>query len=673
MRLLTPVSICLLGFAVNTAFADVPVYLFDKLPVPLKLPPGNVQTLPVNHEGSFFGDQLRAVDCGPNVKPAFPGNTWRDEVRFGICGNQLFGGVAMTDSHLRGDITIQFFPSGPTTARFVVQFHRLTGDDGVLSAPLGYNMPVLGNSVTDALTLTSGELDLTTGMADPNTLKIYSYFNNTALLALKNVNPKLENPIIAFPGIRGYAWANFVQRPDGLLDMFLRGSTFLALGADVLGDPVRFPLPFCDPVGNCASVLARGTSLHPHLQIDTRDSLGYQPCAPNCPDIPTNTTQIYTVHARYSAYGDDFDLRIPQQGGLGPGRSALQGRIQVQFGPKIGNGVPFQMAVLPPEGLFAEPPNNPLTGPGFRGFLLGTNQKLFFPSGVTYDQHKLYFVDEPYNRTSGMIDLNSGQIIGELIYPMYIDQSIIEALIPANNGRVSADPFLLVAHRPPQKLEDPNYAFFEKQRDGSTMLRLNLIHDRSFATYCYPTPALKPNECWISPEGGNLNIFGKLQASRLKDPTNPGPAVLSDGRSFVSSIGDNVSYTVNAPCNPVGRPVTFTYTNRNTGPSGGTFTMTRPVSVSCTNSKVSTAPAGSYDQVAITGFGTWSKDDPNDLPRFATASISVDPNAPFAAIIVFARYPGEPSTLPGALVLHGDDIDVNLSTAENKPPTKPVP
>ncbi len=76
MRFLAPVTICLLGLAAVPARADVPLYLFDKLPVPLKLPPGNVQTLPVNHDGSFFGDQLRAVDCGPNVKPAFPGNRW---------------------------------------------------------------------------------------------------------------------------------------------------------------------------------------------------------------------------------------------------------------------------------------------------------------------------------------------------------------------------------------------------------------------------------------------------------------------------------------------------------------------------------------------------------------------------------------------------------------------
>jgi hypothetical protein len=60
-------------------------------------------------------------------------------------------------------------------------------------------------------------------------------------------------------------------------------------------------------------------------------------------------------------------------------------------------------------------------------------------------------------------------------------------------------------------------------------------------------------------------------------------------------------------------------------------------------------------------------------PRFLAASISVDPANPYGAIITFDNYPGENLTLPGAFVLTGDNVDVNLSTAENKPPTKPVP
>jgi hypothetical protein len=677
MKSLFRVCFGLLLLFAGTARADQPLYIFDLLPTPLKLPRNLVETLSLNHDGSFFGDHFRVVDCSPEVPIVFEGNTPPDEVRFGICGNQFFGGDLITESHLTGSITIQFFPTGPTTAHFVVTQSVMKGDDGVLAGPLGYSFPLKFQSVSDAPILSSGDVDLLTGAVNPNTLLWYAYFSNSGLFAVGNANPKLAVPVIAFPGVRGSAWANFAQRPDGLLDFYFRGSTFLPLGNDIEGDPVRFPLPLCDPTLHCASILARGTSLHPHLQLDTRDSLGYTPCAPNCPDIPVNKTQIFTVNARYSAYGDDFDLNIPQLNGLhpapGPGRSELQGRVQIQFGPKAGNGVPFVISALVPEGLFAEPPVSDLLGPGFRGFLVGANQQLHFPTGITYNQHKLLFADEVFNRASGVIDLASGQIVGEFVYPMFIDQSIIEALIPDNNGRVTKDPFLLVAQRPPQNATDSTYAFFEKGLNGQTTLRLNLFHHRSFATYCFPLPSLLPNQCMISPAGGNLNIFGKIQAVHLADPANPGPAVLSDNRTFTSSVGETFSYNFSAPCNAVGRPVSFVYTNNDSSPHGGTFTMTRAASVSCTNSAVSKAGPGGYDQIAITGFGKWSKDGPDDLPRFMAASISVDPANPFAEIIVYAKFTGEPMTLPGAFVLPGDNQDVNLSTAENKPPTKPIP
>lgn len=622
------------------------------------------------------------MDCSPDVIPAFPGDTIAQEVPYGTCGNELFGGLAIIDSHLKGNLTIQFFPTSATTAHFVVTQHVLTGDDAMLQAPMGFTLPVKSNQVSDGLILSSGDVDLTTGFVDPNSLQWYASFSNTALLALGNVNPNLAPPIINFPGIRGFAWANFVQRPDGLLDFYFRGSTFLALGNDTNGEVVRFPLPFADAGGNYASVPGRGTSLHPHLQLSTQDSLGYTPCAPSCPDIPTNTVQIFTVNTAYTAFGDDFELDIPQQGGSAPGRSELQGRVAIQFGPQEGNGVPFQVSVMPPEGLFADPPNSPILGAGFRGFLLGENQQLHFPL-ATYNQHKLIFADEVYNRAEGMIDLASGQIVGQFTYPMYIDQTIIEQLLPDNNGRITTTPFFLVAEPPSQDIGDTNYAFFEKSPSGQTMFRANLFHHRVFASYCFPTPAYILQQCWISPIGGpgNLNIFGKIQAAHLPDAGNPGPAVISDKQTLTSSIGDVFSYNFSVACNPVGQPFSFVYTNNNGGPSGGTFTMEHLVSVNCTNSAVSTNGPGSYDIIQVAGFGSWSKDPvvgptQAELPtqlRFLSASISVNPNNKYGALTVFQNYPGESLTLPGALILPGDDIDVYLSTAENKPPNKPIP
>lgn len=670
MRFSFPISCLVLGLAATVAFADEPLLLFDPLPKPLVLPAGNIETLSLNHEGSFFGDALRAVDCADYVPVAFAGDTEAQEVPYGICGNQLFGGLVMTDSHLTGNITIQFYPTSPTTAHFVVTMGALKGDDGVLSAPIGYSFPVKGNLVSDALTLSSGDLDLTTGYAI--NIQWYCYFQNNVLLALANVNPNLAAPIVNYPGTRGHAWASFAQRSDGLLDLYFRGSTFLPLGNDTNGEMVRFPLPYCSPDGSCASVPARGTSLHPHLYLNTANSLGYTACTSNCPDLPANTVEMFTVNAAYTSFGDDFDLMIPQQGGTAPGRAELQGRFQVQFGTPVGGTLPFTIAAVPPEGLFADPPISPLLGTGFRGILMGANQQLHFPL-VSYNQHKVYFANEVYNFSQGQIDLASGQIIGQFEYPMYIDQTILEALLGDNNGRISTDPFFLVAYNATQDIGDTNYAFFEKETNGQTMFRANIYHKRSFATYCFPQPTFIPGVCWISPAGGNLNIFGKLQAAHLPSPGNPGSAVMSDNQTFTSSVGDTVSYNFSVACNPVGQPMTLVYNNNNTGPSGGTFTMTHLASVSCTNSKVSTAAPGSYDQMEITGFGTWSKDPANSLPRFLAASFSIAPTNKFATIIVFQRYPGEAETLPGAFLLPGDTVDVNLSTAENKPANKPVP
>ncbi len=209
MKFLLRAAFGILVVAAGAALADQPIYIFDPLPKPLTLPPGNIETLALNHDGSFFGDEMRVVDCSPAVPVAFPGDTPADEVRFGVCGNQYFGGALMTDSHLTGSVTIQFFPTSATTAHFVVTQGTLTGEDATLTGPLGYSFPLKQQAVTDAMTLSSGDVDLTTGYVNPNTLLWYAYFLNSGLAAIGNSNPKLAAPVIAFPGIRGYSWAEF--------------------------------------------------------------------------------------------------------------------------------------------------------------------------------------------------------------------------------------------------------------------------------------------------------------------------------------------------------------------------------------------------------------------------------------------------------------------------------
>ena len=688
MKSLLSLPLCFLGAAAGIAWAADAIVIFPTLPTPLTLPPGLVETMPLNTTASFFGDALRAVDCNTTVPAAFPGDTVDNEVVLGDCGNQLFGGVVMTDSHLSGNITIQFYPPLNNISHFVVFQHVLHGGDGSLSAPLGYNLPVKSNQISDALPLSSGDLDLTTGGAA--NVQWYVAFSNTALLALGNVNPKLAPPIINFPGVRGHAYATFTQRSDGLLDFTFRGSTFLPLGSNVEGDPVRFPLPYCSADGNCASVLARGTSLHPHLYLETRESLGYPPCAPNCPEIDANHQSVFTAAASHTAFGDDFQMDIPQlycppgsnstpaspcaATGVAAGRSELQGRFQIQFGPQEGNTVPFAISSIRSAGLFADPPISPLLGAGFQPGLLGTNQILKFPNYI-YHQFKLSFADEPFNFPQGMIDLNTGRVIGEFEYPMFIDQTIIEALFLQNNGRVSTDPFFVIASRPLPGQPEDTYALFEKGQNGQTTFRFSGYHKRSFATYVFPNPSFIAADAWTGGPTGNLDIFNRIQAARLNGP--PANITKTGGGTFTSSTGDTFTYNFSMPCNPAGQPASFVYTNAGNGSSSpfsdndagraGTFTLKSLVSATCTNTHASTAAPGDYDTVNFTGFGTWSADPALSLYRFVTVSASADPANPYAAIIVFRYQPKSGSSQ------FEYDLDIALSAAENKPADKPVP
>lgn len=609
-------SLCFLGLLAGSAQAELTLY-FPPLPTPLKLPPGLVQTLPVNHDSSFFGDALRAVDCTNDA-----------DLPYGICGNQLFGGLVMTDSHLNGNITIQFSQPVRNVSHFVVQIHLLNGDDGVLSAPLGYSFPNKSQSVSDSIRLSQGDLDLVTGGV--TNLEFHTNFTNTTLLALANVNPKLKAPVISFPGVRGHAWATFKQRPDGLLDFRFRGNTFLPLGKDIEGDPVRFPLPYCGPVANCASVLARGTSLHPHLFLDTAPPIG-TPCGNNCPDIPTDRQQEFSVASFFTNFGDNFDLDVPQLGGLAPGRSHLQGRLGIQFGPRAGDSVSFTMATMVPAALFAQPPVSSITGPGFQPGFIGQQEFLRFPK-VNYFLQRVAMVDEPFGLIHGAIDLKTGRVLGEMQYPILISQSLAEVLFAQNAGRISTDPFFLIATQPVGKEPESTYALFQKGANGQTVFRYSGEHRRSFATFRFPSPDYIFANSFVGGPNAKLDIFVRVQAAH---PIDTPTAVKTGGGTFVSSIGDNVTYNFSMPCNPAGAPFTFTYTNNNRGASGGTFTMKSLAAINCSNSLNSTARPGDYDTLSFSGFGTWSKDAADALPRFSTVSISLAQGAPYTGILVY--------------------------------------
>jgi hypothetical protein len=556
----------------------------------------------------------------------------------------------MTSSHLRGSITITFLPPVNNISHFFVTHGVLNGDESTLVAPLGYELPVLFNQMGDyPPALSEGDLDLTTGYAI--NIKYRVLYSNTALFALAGVNPKLESPIIQFPGVRGHAWARFDQRPDGLLDYSFQGTTFLPLGKDIEGDPVRFPLPFCGPLIRCASVLARGTSLHPHLALSTK-AHAFPSCDPNCPKIPTNTVKEFTVFTHSSSFGDDFDLDIPQLGGPGPGRSHIQGRLQIQFGPRTGDTIPFHITSLVPEGLLAAPPISPILGraPG----LIGQNEFLRFPN-VTYRLERVAFVDEPYNISHGHVNVRTGRCMGEMNYPSFYGQSLADVLFLQNDGRIDTRAFDLVARD--QGPNSPTYCLFENGPNNELIFRYSGEHVRSFATFRFPSNDYIKANSYIAGPTATLDLFLRLQAMAPAD--QPRAVKTGSASNQLTSIGDRVSYSYSIACDPTSGPSTFEYTNNNSGSTGGTFRMTRIAAVNCVNSRTSTLPAGDYDTITFGAFGSWSKDDPAATPRFASVQISTNPQFPYFGILVFQDPDASSNTI--------------LSSANNKPAEKPLP
>lgn len=597
--------------------AEEPILLFDPRPQPLRLPPGLEQTLPLNHTGSFFGDAFRVVDC-----PDEP------DSQLGTCGNQLFGGLAMTDSHLTGSVRIRFAPPVNNVSHFEIYIEVLRGEDSVLQAPAGYEFPLRGLRVADAPPWVSrGDLDLITGGV--TNLQVAVTVQNSGLLAIGNVNPKLAPPTILFPGARGHAWAWFEQRSDGLLDFHFRGSTFLPLGSNVGGDPVRFPLPICGPRLNCASVLTRGVSFHPHMYLSTSEPEGPD-CDDRCPDIPFNSIQQFTVVTQASSFGDNFDIDNLRLGGRGPGRAHLQGRLQIQFGPKTGDTVPFAITSLVPEGLLAEPPKSRILGHGPLPGLIGPDEFLIFPL-VTYRLERVVFVDEPYNFPQGTINLRTGRVIGKMVYPGFFGQNLADVLFNQNEPRITKDPFFLIAR----------YALFEKGPNGETVFRFDGEHKRSFATYLFPSPDFRRENSFLGGSNSALDLFLKLRAIR--------PAVASreiksgSGSDIRSSTGDSFSYAYSVPCDGT-EPVSFEYSNSR----DGTFRLTRLAAVTCFD-----------DTLTLSAFGTWNEDSSGADPRFVTVQISTAANAPYVGIIVYQNPAG--------------DGNVIISSANTKPAHAPDP
>jgi hypothetical protein len=413
-----------------------------------------------------------------------------------------------------------------------------------------------------------------------------------------------------------------------MIDFTFAGSTFAPLGAYIQNDPIRVPFPLCGPLADCAGIQARGTVLHPTLELSTK-AISNPPCAPNCPPLPTNTDMDFTSNNYYTTLGDNFQLNIPQLGGLGPARSQLTGRVNMQFGPPNGNFVPFHLTALPPEGLL---------GPVIAGLplgvsvgMVGTFEYLYFPDATYYFSNVLTG-DDPFNQSIGEVDLTTGIVLGNYIHRSFFSQSIFIALADVNPGIVPAS----LAFQGPLQ--------FETDDNGEIVLRYNGDVGVAFAGFVFPEYPFTTGSGYITGPGSQLDLFYRMQMMHPVDTPATSSIMTGSASGVVDSLLDTFSYSYSIPCSPVGQSSSFTYSNNNVsgkGTSAGNFTMNALSSVQCTNSRGSTMKSGSYDTVTFSGYGSWSNDT---SPHIVNAQFTSAP--PYIHIMIDAGQTSQANTKP---------------------------
>lgn len=588
--------------------------------LPLQLPPGLEQVLPLNTAGSYFGDGISALNVR-NPQQAF----------FGSTGNFIFGGLAMVDSHLSGSIKIKFTPPVNNVSHFEISFMGgFTGADSVLASPQFFKMPFRENRVDEVPGLiSSGDLNLETG--DVGNLTVYARYISTALNALIAVNPNfpkgpgLPYPVIVFKNpapsncppptaeekqIYASAWAMFEQRSDGKLDFSFYGSMFVPLGPTTV-----WPLNFVGPSGQYSIIPSPGTVMHPHLHLSTRapDSAG----ADFSNHIPFNTVQEFTLYTHNSAFGDAFSLSSPVVGGKAKGRSHLLGRLQIQFGPKTQNSVPLAVFAVPPGGVMAPLPDSPITqsfpsrlSAGPQGF----NEFLRFPLR-NYPLDDLSIVDDPFDISVGALNLSTGRLLNNLLHRSFISQDLIFALLRVEPCTPQSSFFF---QGPAVMVRGPrNQKVFRFQ---------GIVHIPYPAGLKFPYPDFSTG--FAVGNGSALDPF--LWFHAIQNGAASGVVKQGSASHVRASTGDEFSYRYLISSDPGRAAPVFEYENHS---QQGSFHMHSLAWVDFTNSGTSLRHDEAYDTVTFSGFGVWRKDGTQTLQQVAV-QISTSSEKPYVGIQV---------------------------------------
>jgi hypothetical protein len=581
--------------------------------LPLQLPPGLEQVLPLSTAASYFGDGISALNVR-NPKEAFYGST----------ANFIFGGLAMVDSHLSGSIRIKFTPPSNNVSHFELSFMGgFTGEDSVLLAPQFFKMGFQQNRVDEVPGLiSSGDLNLETG--EVGNLTLYALYRSTALSALASVNPNFPKSPITFQNpppsncppptpqqqqIYASSWAEFEQRADGQLDFTFYGSMFVPLGPGTV-----WPLNFSGPSGLPATVPASGTVLHPHLQLSTKDPERSNDDLSEC--IPFNSIQEFTLFTHNSAFGDAFTLNAPHLGGPAKGRSHLLGRLQIQFGGRAGNSVPVAIWALPPGGIMAPMPANPVTAV-FPAHLAngpqGFNENLRFPMR-TYPLDDLSIIEDPFDISVGAMDLKTGRFLNSLLHRAFISQDLIFALLRVEPCTPQSSFFF---RGPAEFVRGPHNEWVFRFQ--------GIVHIPYPAGLKFPNPDFATGFT-VGPDS-SLDPF--LWFHAIENGTSCGIVKEGGGAHVRASTGDEFSFRYLIPSDPLSKQAVFEYENHT---QEGKFRMYSLAWVGFSNSGTSKVRDG-YDTLTFSGFGEWSKACSRTLQQVAV-QVSTSAEKPYIGIQV---------------------------------------
>jgi len=590
----------------------------------ITLPASLEAELPLNAASSYYGDAVRAVHA-----------TLERDQATGSTPNTLFGGLCLMQTHLRGTLKVTFTPPEGDTTRFVLSMGAgLTGQASLLAAPQFLKLPADGNRVSDAKGMSStGILNLATG--EVSALSVTVEPGNSVRAALLSVNPNMtlaptefcKEPLPQSGNPRhGSAWAAFEQREDGTLDFQMSGVSLVPLGAGFDGEPLRFPLPFSGPEMRFASIPAAGTVLHPHVYLSTKAPVQAS-AGERGPDLPANTVREYTVFAHNTACGERFSLNIPEMERGTTSRSHLVGRLVVQFGERSGDSVPVAVSTLVPGGLFTKPSvEQALRG---RPGLLGHDDTLRFKR-IAYDLKGVSWADDPFDVALGAVDLNSGQLLGNMLFRGLIAHDVRVALLMLE-PRTSTSPW---------DLRGP--AAFQKDASGQTVFGFRGSTRMSYPEgHGFPQPDLR--SFYMAGPDSAIDPCLCVQAMDGIAPPPAGKSGAAHGAH--ASSGQRFSYKYHIPGYPSGEPAAFEYTDEATG---GRFQMGRLVWVSFCNADRATKD-GECDCVSFTGIGLWSLD--MSRLHMATVQISTAPEFPYVSILIDGGVVSNVNTKPATVIM----------------------